>query len=83
MKDFAVLIKELTGSNSTIQILPVKNLLYLIYSEAFIFPYTTKYQKATKDDPRQRKPDITTAGEQLGWKPMVYLLLSLIDGTFI
>lgn len=29
---------------------------------------------ATKDDPRQRKPDITLAGEQLGWKPVVSIL---------
>ena len=26
---------------------------------------------ATKDDPRQRKPDITTAKVQLGWEPKV------------
>ena len=26
---------------------------------------------ATKDDPRQRKPDITTAKEQLNWEPRV------------
>jgi hypothetical protein len=26
---------------------------------------------ATKDDPRQRKPDITLAGQQLDWKPVV------------
>jgi len=48
VKDFAVLIKELTQSNSTIQMLP-----------------------ATKDDPRQRRPDITTAKEQLNWAPRV------------
>jgi UDP-glucuronate decarboxylase len=41
-----VLIKEITGSNSTIRMLP-----------------------ATKDDPKQRKPDITTAGRELGWRP--------------
>lgn len=54
VKDFAHLIKELTGSNSTIQMLP-----------------------ATKDDPRQRKPDITTAGERLGWKPVVPVRVGL------
>jgi UDP-glucuronate decarboxylase len=48
VKDFAVLIKELTNSNSTIKMLP-----------------------ATKDDPKQRRPDITTAKEQLGWAPRV------------
>jgi UDP-glucuronate decarboxylase len=32
---------------------------------------TVKMLPATKDDPRQRKPDITLAGEQLGWKPVV------------
>lgn len=26
---------------------------------------------ATKDDPKQRRPDISTALEQLGWKPIV------------
>ena len=26
---------------------------------------------ATKDDPQQRKPDITTAREQIGWAPVV------------
>lgn len=30
-----------------------------------------KLLPATKDDPRQRKPDITTAKEQLGWEPKV------------
>ena len=48
VKDFAVLIKELTKSNSTIKMLP-----------------------ATKDDPKQRRPDITTAKMQLGWEPRV------------
>mmetsp|Transcript_16797 Transcript_16797/g.23108 ORF Transcript_16797/g.23108 Transcript_16797/m.23108 type:complete len:423 (+) Transcript_16797:93-1361(+) len=54
VKDFAFLIKELTSSNSTIQMLP-----------------------ATKDDPRQRKPDITTAGERIGWKPVVPVRVGL------
>ena len=48
VKDFAVLIKELTKSNSTIKMLP-----------------------ATKDDPKQRRPDITTAKTHLGWEPRV------------
>ena len=26
---------------------------------------------ATKDDPQQRKPDITTAKKHLGWQPVV------------
>lgn len=48
VKDFAVLIKELTQSNSTIKSLP-----------------------STKDDPKQRKPDITTARRELDWSPKV------------
>jgi UDP-glucuronate decarboxylase len=28
---------------------------------------------ATEDDPQQRKPDITRAGKELGWKPRVPL----------
>ena len=30
-----------------------------------------------QDDPKQRKPDITTAGEQLGWKPVVRIIFFL------
>lgn len=48
VKEFAVMIKELTNSTSTIKLLP-----------------------ATKDDPRKRKPDITVAGKQIGWKPEI------------
>jgi UDP-glucuronate decarboxylase len=48
VQDFAVLIKSITKSNSSIINLP-----------------------ATKDDPRQRKPDITVAGRELGWMPVV------------
>lgn len=54
VKEFAVLIKELTQSNSTIKFLP-----------------------ATKDDPRQRKPDITTARERIGWQPVVPVRVGL------
>lgn len=54
VKDFAVLIKELTGSNSTIRFLP-----------------------ATKDDPKQRRPDITMAKEKLGWSPKVPVRVGL------
>jgi len=32
---------------------------------------TIKMLPATKDDPRKRKPDITVAGRELGWKPQV------------
>ena len=32
---------------------------------------------ATKDDPKQRKPDITTAKEQIGWKPVVPVKIGL------
>lgn len=54
VKDFAVLIKELTGSNSTVKYLP-----------------------ATQDDPRQRRPDITTAKTQLAWNPTVPVRVGL------
>lgn len=50
VKDFAVLIKELTKSNSTIRFLP-----------------------ATKDDPSQRRPDITVAKQQMNWEPKVHV----------
>lgn len=55
VKEFALLVKELTGSNSTIKILP-----------------------ATKDDPKQRRPDITTAKKQLGWSPKVPVRVGLM-----
>ena len=32
---------------------------------------TIRSLPATKDDPKQRRPDISTALEQLGWKPIV------------
>jgi len=32
---------------------------------------------ATKDDPKQRRPDISTALEQLGWKPIVPVTVGL------
>eukprot|EP00602_Paraphysomonas_sp_CaronLab_P004734 CAMPEP_0185019550 /NCGR_PEP_ID=MMETSP1103-20130426/2163_1 /TAXON_ID=36769 /ORGANISM="Paraphysomonas bandaiensis, Strain Caron Lab Isolate" /LENGTH=373 /DNA_ID=CAMNT_0027549931 /DNA_START=262 /DNA_END=1383 /DNA_ORIENTATION=+ len=54
VKDFAYIIKELTGSNSTIRFLP-----------------------ATQDDPRQRKPDITTAMERIDWRPTVPVRIGL------
>jgi UDP-glucuronate decarboxylase len=46
VQDFAILIKQLTKSNSSIINLP-----------------------ATQDDPKQRKPDITTAKEKIKWSP--------------
>jgi UDP-glucuronate decarboxylase len=54
VKDFAVLIKDITGSNSTIRALP-----------------------ATTDDPKQRRPDITTAKRELGWSPKVPVRVGL------
>lgn len=54
VKNFADLIKELTGSNSTIRSLP-----------------------KTADDPRQRKPDITTAKTKIGWSPRVPVKVGL------
>jgi UDP-glucuronate decarboxylase len=38
---------------------------------------TIKMLPATKDDPKQRRPDITTAGLQIGWKPVVPVKLGL------
>lgn len=46
VEDFAHMIKDATGSSSTISYLP-----------------------ATKDDPKIRKPDISTAKEHLNWAP--------------
>jgi UDP-glucuronate decarboxylase len=61
MKDFAVLIKELTKSASQIVHLP-----------------------KTADDPRQRKPDISTAKEKIGWEPVWKVpTLSPLVYTFI
>jgi UDP-glucuronate decarboxylase len=54
VKDFAVLIKELTQSNSTIKSLP-----------------------ATRDDPKQRRPDISTAKKYLDWSPKVPVRVGL------
>lgn len=34
---------------------------------------TIQFLPATKDDPRQRKPDITTAKTQIGWEPKVHV----------
>lgn len=48
------MIKELTGSNSTVKFLP-----------------------ATEDDPKQRRPDITTARERIGWSPKVPVKVGL------
>jgi UDP-glucuronate decarboxylase len=36
------------------------------------------YEKLPHDDPRQRRPDITLAKEQLGWSPTVALEQGLI-----
>lgn len=54
VEDFAVFIKEITNSNSTIRKLP-----------------------ATKDDPKQRRPDITTAKTRIGWQPSVPVRVGL------
>jgi hypothetical protein len=50
LQEFASLIIELTGSNSTVRNLP-----------------------HTEDDPKQRRPDISLAEREIGWKPMVSL----------
>lgn len=55
VKEFAVLIKELTKSSSVIKLLP-----------------------ATKDDPKQRKPDITVAKTMIGWQPEVHVKDGLV-----
>ena len=36
------------------------------------------FQTLPSDDPRQRKPDITLAGEKLGWKPEIDLETGLV-----
>ncbi|CAE7382384.1 Uxs1, partial [Symbiodinium microadriaticum] len=38
---------------------------------------TIKFLPATQDDPRQRKPDITTAKERIGWSPQVPVRVGL------
>lgn len=38
---------------------------------------TINFLPATKDDPRQRKPDITTAKRELGWEPRVPVRVGL------
>jgi UDP-glucuronate decarboxylase len=38
---------------------------------------TIKFLPATTDDPRQRKPDITTAKERIGWSPEVPVRVGL------
>ena len=38
---------------------------------------TIKMLPATKDDPRKRKPDITVAGREIGWKPQVHTTMDL------
>jgi dTDP-glucose 4,6-dehydratase len=39
---------------------------------------TVEHQPAWEDDPRQRRPDITLAREQLGWEPVVSLREGLV-----
>lgn len=34
---------------------------------------TIRMLPATTDDPRQRRPDITTAKTELGWQPVVHV----------
>jgi len=38
---------------------------------------TIKFLPATRDDPKQRKPDITTAKEQIQWSPKVPVKIGL------
>ncbi len=38
---------------------------------------TIRMLPATKDDPKQRKPDITCAGREIGWKPVVPVRIGL------
>ena len=54
VKKFAMLVKEITNSNSSVQFLA-----------------------STKDDPKQRKPDIGLATEKLGWFPRVPVRVGL------
>jgi UDP-glucuronate decarboxylase len=39
---------------------------------------TIRYEKLPEDDPRQRRPDITLAGDKLGWAPTVSLAEGLV-----
>jgi len=81
VKDFAVLIKELTKSNSTIKVRagPSPHAPPLCPSLTHArtphlslhLPLPLQMLPATKDDPKQRRPDITTAKTQLGWEPRV------------
>jgi UDP-glucuronate decarboxylase len=54
----------------------MKDFAYLI-KEITKSNSTIKYLPANKDDPRQRKPDITVANTQLGWKPVVPVKIGL------
>lgn len=38
---------------------------------------TIKHLPATQDDPRKRRPDITTAKRELGWSPKVPVRIGL------
>ncbi len=38
---------------------------------------TVKFLPATQDDPKQRRPDITTAKEKIGWSPKVPVQIGL------
>ena len=57
------------------------SLLLMIPSFSLIFLYF-KVLPATKDDPRQRKPDITTAKTHLGWEPKVGIFIINLYITF-
>ena len=37
------------------------------------------FQKLPKDDPKQRRPDITQAKKKLGWEPKISLEKGLIE----
>ncbi len=38
---------------------------------------TIRFLPATKDDPKQRRPDITVAKENIGWSPKVPVRVGL------
>lgn len=48
----------------------VKQFAYLI-KEITHSNSTIRFLPGTKDDPKQRKPDITVAREKIGWSPSV------------
>ena len=49
----------------------------MLIKELTVSSSTIKYLPATVDDPKQRRPDITVAKQQLGWAPVVPVRIGL------